>query len=123
MATNRGASNVFLPRKELIRYTGPALDGGDELQTEGNVQTNDFDPIFGHTTVNGIVNVEGGGATVVIEDSIDGQAADNNQTVSVAAGSPQTFERDVYGDFVRVTLTANSAQTTTRSLIYASTRT
>jgi len=118
---NRGKVDILLPQRELIRHTEPALESGEMIRSGSSVES-DFIPLFDQSAVAGIVNVEGGGATVEIDQSIDGEEVDRTDVISVAAGTPQNIQIPIFTGWVRVKITANANQTTTRAYIFATTR-
>jgi len=116
---NRGSVDILPPRKKAIRKT---LQNG---MSSTRTLDSGWKSTFGTNLVSGLVVNEGSTGTVTIQESIDGEEVDREQTVSISdtSGSDgDTFEVSIFGKYVRVTFDTASDTSKTRVWIFRTSR-
>lgn len=116
---NRGSVDILPPRKTAIKKTfSSGITASRSLESG-------WKATFGTNLVSGLVVNEGSTGTVTIQESIDGDEVDREQTVSIAdteGTDGDTFEVSTFGRYVNVTFDTDSDTTKTRVWIFQTTR-
>lgn len=116
---NRGSVDILPPRKKLIKKIFP-----EGMSSTRTLESN-WKSLFGHNVVSGMIVNEGSTGTVTIQESIEGEVIDREQTVSISdtvGSDAEIFEVETYGRQVKATFDTDTDTTNTRIWVFQTTR-